>query len=148
MSDTEKLYAPRYWLTWLGIATFWCLTWLPFRAQIWLGSALGRFVMRFASRRRHITRVNLELCFPELPAAERERLLVRNFESMGIALFEMGMSWWSPDRRLEKLFTIEGMENLEQALAKGNGAILLSAHFTTMEIGGRLLAMRSPFQVL
>ena len=34
------------------------------------------------------------------------------------------------------------------ALQAGHGAILLSAHFTTMEIGGRLLSMFVPFQVL
>jgi KDO2-lipid IV(A) lauroyltransferase len=40
------------------------------------------------------------------------------------------------------------MEHLNAALQAGHGAILLSAHFTTMEIGGRLLAMHTPFQVL
>ena len=67
---------------------------------------------------------------------------------MGIALLEMGMSWWVPDRRLRKLVTIEGLENLDTALQAGHGAVLLSAHFTTMEIGGRLLSMFAPFQVL
>lgn len=149
MTDsTEKLYAPRYWLTWLGVALLWCLTRLPYRVQVWMGRGAGRLIMRVAAKRRDIVRVNLELCFPELDLQDRERLLVENFESMGIALLEMGMSWWSPDRRLEKLFTVEGMDNLEQALKAGNGAILLSAHFTTMEIGGRMLAMRTPFQVL
>jgi KDO2-lipid IV(A) lauroyltransferase len=146
--NTTKLYAPRYWPTWLGAALLWCLTRLPYGFQVWLGRGLGRLIMRVAAKRRHIVSVNLELCFPELAAQERERLLVENFESMGIALLEMGMSWWSPNRRLEKLFTVEGMDNLEQALKAGNGAILLSAHFTTLEIGGRMLAMRTPIQVL
>lgn len=148
MSNTSKLLAPRYWPTWMGAALLWALTRLPFRFQVWLGQRLGRLIMRIAHKRQHIVRVNLALCFPGLDSQEQERLLTRNFESMGIALFEMGMSWWSPNRKLEKLFTVEGMDNLEQALAKGNGAILLSAHFTTMEIGGCMLAMRTPFQVL
>ncbi|NNJ94395.1 MAG: LpxL/LpxP family Kdo(2)-lipid IV(A) lauroyl/palmitoleoyl acyltransferase [Halobacteria archaeon] len=148
VDNTTKLYAPRYWLTWLGVALLWCLTRLPYRVQVWLGRGAGRLIMRVAAKRRHIVRVNLELCFPELGLQDRERLLVENFESMGIALLEMGMSWWSPNRRLEKLFTVEGMDNLEQALKAGNGAILLSAHFTTLEIGGRMLAMRTPIQVL
>jgi KDO2-lipid IV(A) lauroyltransferase len=152
MSDhpgsTEKLYAPRYWPTWLGVALLWCLTHLPFGVQVWLGRGIGRLFMLFAPKRRHIVRVNLELCFPELDAPARQALLVKNFESMGIAVFEMGMSWWSPDSKLEKLFTIEGMEHLERALSAGKGAILLGAHFTTLEIGGRMLCMRKPVQVL
>ncbi|MDX1697895.1 MAG: LpxL/LpxP family Kdo(2)-lipid IV(A) lauroyl/palmitoleoyl acyltransferase, partial [Thiohalobacterales bacterium] len=129
-------------------AILWCLTRLPYGTQVWLGSRLGRMIMRLASGRRRIVRTNLQLCFPELDEPGVQKLERANFESMGIALFEMGMSWWSPNRKLAPLFTVEGMENLEQALASGNGAILLSAHFTTMEIGGRMLAMRTPFQVL
>jgi len=148
MENTSKPYAPRYWPTWLGIALLWCLTRLPFGMQVWMGRGLGRLLMPVAPKRRHIVRVNLELCFPELDNPAIRQLIISNFESMGIALFEMGMSWWSSNRRLEKLFSVEGMEHLEQALAGGRGAILLSAHFTTMEIGGRMLAMRIPFQVL
>ena len=148
MSQTNALYAPRFWPFWLGVALLWCLVRLPYRMQLWLGRGIGRLIMRVAKKRRHIVDVNLALCFPNLDEPARERLRVENFESMGIAIFEMGMSWWSPDRKLEKLFTLEGRENLDAALKAGNGAILLSAHFTTMEIGGRMLAMRLPFQVL
>jgi KDO2-lipid IV(A) lauroyltransferase len=147
-NSTAKLYAPRYWPVWAGMAVLWCLTRLPYAVQLRVGRRLGRLVKLVAPKRRHVVRINLQLCFPELDAAGIRRMLDKNFESMGIALLEMGMSWWSPDRKLEQLFTVEGMENLEQALAAGNGAILLSAHFTTLEIGGRMLGMRIPFQAL
>jgi len=39
-------------------------------------------------------------------------------------------------------------EHLHAALAHGKGVILLSAHFTTLEIGGRLLALHAPFHVM
>jgi KDO2-lipid IV(A) lauroyltransferase len=67
---------------------------------------------------------------------------------MGISIFEMGMSWWSSEQKLKRLVRVEGMEYLDKALQQGNGAVLLSAHFTTLEIGGRLLSMFAPFQVL
>ncbi len=148
MNRTGKLFAPRYWPTWLGIGMLWCLTRLPYAVQLEIGRLIGRLLYLVATRRRHIAKVNLALCFPELSVAERQRILAENFASMGIGMLEMGMSWWDSGKRLKKLCSIEGMENLEQALAGGNGAILLSAHFTTMEIGGRLLSMHAPFQVL
>jgi KDO2-lipid IV(A) lauroyltransferase len=143
-----RLIAPRYWSTWLGVALLRLVVLLPYPVQLATGRGIGHLVRRLARSRRHITQVNLELCFPELDAAARERLLVENFASMGIAILEMGMSWWASDRRLRRLAHIDGLEHLQQALQAGRGAILLSAHFTTMEIGGRLLSLFAPFQIL
>src|SRR5690606_37623630 len=39
---------------------------------------------------------------------------------------------------------LEGLEHLEAARANGRGAIIVSGHFTTLEICGRLLAERVP----
>lgn len=143
-----RVYAPRYWPTWAGIALLWCLTRLPFGMQIRVGRGLGHLLRAFGGRRKRITQTNIDLCFPELTPQERARITRENFAAMGIAILEMGMSWWVSERRLRRLVTIEGLENLEHALQAGHGAILLSAHFTTMEIGGRLLSMFAPFQVL
>jgi KDO2-lipid IV(A) lauroyltransferase len=97
---------------------------------------------RLASSRRKIAARNLELCFPAMAAAERTRLLKENFASTGIAFFEMAMSWWWPEARLTKLARIEGLEHLRQARAEGQGVILMALHFTTLEMGGALLAMQ------
>ena len=86
-----------------------------------------------------IARRNLELCLPELPAAEREAMLREHFRSLGVGIFETAISWWSSDERIRKLTRLEGEEHLQAALARGRGAILLSAHFTTLEIGARAL---------
>jgi KDO2-lipid IV(A) lauroyltransferase len=143
-----SLLAPRYWPTWLGVLLLRLLVLLPYPAQLVTGRMIGHLVRLLAAHRRHIVQVNLELCFPELDAVARRRLLVENFAAMGIAVLEMGMSWWGSDRRLRRLVRVEGLEHLQQALQAGRGAILLSAHFTTMEIGGRLLSLFAPFQIL
>jgi KDO2-lipid IV(A) lauroyltransferase len=99
-------------------------------------------MFRFAGSRRYIARRNLELCFPELSQAQRERLLRENFASNGIAFFEMAMSWWWPQARLQRLARIDGLEHLQQAQAAGQGVILMALHFTTLEIGAALLGQR------
>ncbi|MDF0729922.1 lipid A biosynthesis lauroyl acyltransferase [Pseudomonas entomophila] len=130
---------PRFWGLWLGLGLLWLVVQLPYRALLWLGSALGAVMYHLAGERRRIAARNLELCFPELSGDERRRLLKENFASTGIAFFEMAMSWWWPQARLARLAHIEGLEHLQDAQREGQGAILMAVHFTTLEIGAALL---------
>ena len=133
---------PRYWLLWLGLAFLWLLTQLPYRALLVLGRALGVLMFYGAASRRHIVTRNIELCFPKLNESERTQLMRENFASMGIAFFEMAMSWWWPKKRLSRLVQVQGIEHLEAAQAQGQGVILMAIHFTTLEIGAALLGQR------
>jgi KDO2-lipid IV(A) lauroyltransferase len=74
----------------------WLLVQLPYPVIYRLGTALGRLAMRVMKSRARIARRNLELCFPEMSAADREALLVKNFESLGMGLMETGMAWFWP----------------------------------------------------
>lgn len=153
MSDRDTtvhgaFLAPRYWPTWLLLALMWSVAQLPYAVQMWLGKWLGRLLYRVAARRRHIAAVNLRLCFPELSDHERAALLRRHFESLGKGAIETAMTWWTPDQQLERLIRIDGIEHLRIAVQKGKGAILLSAHFTSFEIGGRTLHRQIPFHVM
>ncbi len=138
------LFAPRYWLTWCLMALFVLLAQLPWRAQRTLGRWLGQLGLRLARRRRRIAKENLALCLPELGEAARELLLVEHFESLGIGLMEVAACWWTPTWRLRRKVHIEGLHNLKAAAAAGRGVILLTAHFTSLEIGGRLLGLYYP----
>ena len=133
---------PRFWLLWLGLGLLWLVVQLPYKALLKLGQALGALMLLGARSRRHIAARNLELCFPELSAGERAQLLRENFASSGIAFFEMAMSWWWPRARLARLAHVEGLEHLQAALREGQGVILMSLHFTTLEIGAALLGQR------
>ncbi|QLF92263.1 lipid A biosynthesis lauroyl acyltransferase [Pseudomonas sp. ABC1] len=133
---------PRFWPLWLGLGFLWLLVQLPYRVLLALGRGLGLAMYRLAGSRRRIARRNLELCMGHLDADARERLLRANFASTGIAFFEMAMSWWWPQRRLQRLAHVEGLEHLQQASAEGQGVILMALHFTTLEIGAALLGQR------
>ena len=75
-------------------------------------------------------------------------LLDRHCRSLGIALCETADTWWSSDRRLNKLADVQGLDHLHAALAKGRGAILVGGHFTTIEISTRILGTVVPLNVV
>jgi Kdo2-lipid IVA lauroyltransferase/acyltransferase len=143
-----RLLAPRYWFTWLGLALLRVCAPLPVPMLQWMGRVLGAVLASLPLRFSWIVRCNLALCFPELSEPARQRLLERHFRSVGIALFETALSWWASDQRIQRITDVDGMEHLQAALAKGKGAILLSAHFTTLEIGARALAARMPLNIM
>lgn len=140
--------APRYWLTWAGLGMLRALEWLPYRAQLRCGTVLGRLVRRLPLAYVRIARRNIDLCLPELSDQERETLLDRHCESLGMALCETADTWWSEDVRLRALAQVEGMEHLQTALQKGRGAIMIGGHFTTIEIATRILGTVVPLNVV
>jgi len=139
-----RLLAPRYWLTWAGLGLLRLLALLPYGVIVRLGRLVGAVLRALPIRRVCTARRNLELCLPELSAAERERLLDEHFASLGVALFEIPFAWWSSPARLGKLLHFEGIEHLRAAQARGSGVILLTAHFTSMEMAGRALLFVAP----
>ncbi len=144
---TGHLLHPRHWPTWLGMGVLWLTVQLPWRAQMWLGKQLGVLMFHRLKRRRYVCCVNLELAFPELSAAERLTLNRAHFISLGRGLLETALSWWGREQTLQKLVKLEGIEHLQQAQQTG-GVILLSAHFTSLELGGRMLAPHLPLHVV
>jgi len=139
-----RLLAPRYWLTWAGLGLLRLVAFVPFSAMVRLGRVLGALLRHLPLSFARTARRNIELCLPELSPQEREQLLKEHFASLGIALLEIPCAWWTPPERLAKLLRLEGAEHLEAALARGQGAIILTAHFTSLEMGGRALVQAAP----
>ncbi|HEV3179430.1 MAG TPA: hypothetical protein VGZ05_03080 [Steroidobacteraceae bacterium] len=139
-----RLLAPRYWVTWAGLGLLRLLALLPYAAIVRLGRLLGAVVRRLAPGFVRTARRNIELCLPELSAEGRERLLNAHFASLGIALLETPLAWWITPAPLAKLVRIEGAEHLRAALARKRGVIVLTAHFTSMEMAGRTLVSIAP----
>ena len=142
-------YSPKFWPMWLFFGLLRLITMLPYRAEIRLGRLLGRIIQMIAGKKRQrIVDINLERCFPEKSEAERESIKNDCYGNIGISLIEMAMCWWWPPEKLKPLVEIEGREHLDAVLDSGRGAILLSGHFTSLELGGRLLALYLPFQAM
>jgi Kdo2-lipid IVA lauroyltransferase/acyltransferase len=136
----RRFLAPRWWPVWIALGIVRVLAALPWSLQAALARLLGSLGWRLARRERRVTTANLALAFPDLPLVERERLARRHFGSLVYALFETGLVWFDRRGRLERLVRIEGREHLDAAVARGRGALLLAAHFTTTEVAAAALA--------
>lgn len=135
------LLHPRYWLTWLGIGIWAVIAQLPYPLLMLMGKGLGHILYRVNDKRRVIAICNLEVCFPDKSAVERHRILIESFESLGIAGFETAIAWFWPAWRLRRLYTVEGREHVEAALAKNSNMLMLGLHLTTIDIGGVFMGM-------
>ncbi|MGH7827579.1 MAG: lysophospholipid acyltransferase family protein [Candidatus Binatia bacterium] len=134
---------------------------LPYTAT-WSGLKLGCLVVRILPRRwlfalsdslaglgyylfrgfrtRSITNISLALAdrldIAEIRGAARQSL--RNFFRSCV---EIGIALESSDEDFRREISVSGQENLEAALAKGKGAIVLSAHFGNFFLLGTRLAL-------
>jgi KDO2-lipid IV(A) lauroyltransferase len=143
-----RLLAPRYWPTWAGLGILRLLALLPYSWLVRTGEAVGMLMRRLPLQFIGTARRNMELCLPEMDAREREKLLTRHFRSLGVALMEIPFAWWADPRTIDGIVKIEGREHIESALQRGKGVILLTAHFTPLEMGGRILARVAPVKFL
>lgn len=132
---------PRWWPTWCVIGLIRVMAQLPMRVQWRLGQMIGALAYRTLARRKHITRVNIRLCFPNLSPDAQEALVKKSFYSNGIGIMEIGLAWFRDPERLRGLTRVHGLEYLEAALAKGNGVLLLGGHYSTLDLGGSLVSL-------
>jgi len=149
MSVFQKQFLhPRYWPSWIGLGLMRVSIYLPVRLQMFFGRVIAWTIAPLTASRRQIAQRNLALCFPELTQSQRDDLLKANMQTMGMLLIETALSWWASDRQLEKRVRYEGLEHLDAGLAAGKGVILLTGHFTSMELGGRLIMLKKPCYVM
>ena len=136
--DAPPPRSPASWPAWLGIGALALLARLPWPLQRVLGRIAGDVLRLLLRERRRIAARNLDLCFPGLDAAARAALLRRHFRALGISLFEFGRAWWGSVAPQRHGLRIEGVEHIEAARAAGRGVIVVSGHFTTLEMSARL----------
>ncbi len=139
---------PRYWGTWFLLCVMRISILLPLTCQIAIGRCLGNIIFLLIPSRKRIARTNIQLCFPELNEAEVQHIAKKSFQNAGISIFETAMAWWASDERLAKLHDIEGGQYIQTVHQDKHTILLLSGHFSSTELGGRLLRLHYDFQAM
>ena len=129
---------------WLGLGVMCAGARLPWSLQRLIGRAIGALPRRLAGERRRAAAINLALCFPEKSQAERDQLLRESFRDLGIGLFEFARAWWGSAVPMRRTVRIEGLEHIAPLRAQGRGVLLISGHFMTLEMCGRLMCDHIP----
>lgn len=146
-ADTARrpsLLDPRHWPSLLALLPALLAARLPWSLQRALGRGVGWLALHLMAARRRAARVNLRLCFPDRDEAWRERLLREHFDALGVGVFEFARAWWGGLGAIRGRVRLEGLEHLQALQAQGRGALLVSGHFTTLEMCGRLLCEQVP----
>ncbi|MBG7602188.1 MAG: LpxL/LpxP family Kdo(2)-lipid IV(A) lauroyl/palmitoleoyl acyltransferase [Gammaproteobacteria bacterium] len=140
---------PKTWPLWIVLGLLRLMLLLPWSVLMKIGPKMADLVYRFIpQKRRIILTTNLKLCFPELSDSEREQLAQQHIHAMGKGVIDLGLAWWASRRKLEPLAHFQGLEHLQKAMDEGKGVILLSAHFTSVEMSGRLISHHFPIDTV
>ncbi len=130
---------PRNWPAAAGLGCLWLVNLLPFSIKIRFGKRLGQLLFYVLRRRRHIAAVNLKLCFPDLSAQQHATLIRECYRNLGAGLMETAMGWWTNESKIHPMVSFEGREHLDEAIAQGKGVILIGAHFSSLDLGPKLI---------
>ena len=133
-----SMLSPSYLLTWLGTGFLYVLTLLPIKIQLFLGGQLGSILLFISPQRKNITKINLQLCFPEKTQIELEKMVKEVFKDIGKGLIETGIAWWKSDRFIDKL--IHKKSNFEQLDSNNEGCLILLKHSTHAELDIRIIS--------
>ena len=131
-----------YALLWLGGR-------LPLRLAHALGNAIGFAARVSGLREARVSRRNLELCFPALPAGEREALLRTSLRETGRTLVETARCWTRPaPDNLALVRDVEDGALFEAALRSGRGVIVAAPHLGNWELLNQWLAQHTPLAIV
>lgn len=109
---------------------------LPLSVAQGLGSLIGRIAYRIPNKERHIARINIATCLPELAVVQRQALLRESMIEAAKGLVEMPVVWASsPTRWIARMESGEGTGLFEAALSQGKGVIAVGPHLGNWEVG-------------
>jgi Kdo2-lipid IVA lauroyltransferase/acyltransferase len=106
---------------------------LPLPVVRGIGWLLGKILYVLVWPRRKIVRVNLSLCFPDMPAHRRHKLESQVFVRFAQAWLDRSWLWHGSPEQLAKRLRITGDV---QALRKESRLVLFSPHFVGLDAGG------------
>jgi Kdo2-lipid IVA lauroyltransferase/acyltransferase len=109
---------------------------LPASVARILGVVLGWFLRVVIGFRQKRINKQLGWAFPELNDYERAKLDKSVYRHFGLLVIEiLRLPRWSNQKLKDQICIYHDMGNLENALARGKGALILAAHMGNWEIG-------------
>ncbi len=105
------------------------------------GGRMGTVASILLRQRRRLVFRNLEQTFPDLPESERNRIAKECWKHYGRLILDYLKTRKMTLEETAHRFDLINREGFEQAISRGKGVLLLSAHFGNWETGATLLRM-------
>ncbi|WP_163575053.1 lysophospholipid acyltransferase family protein [Halomonas faecis] len=133
-----------------AIATLWRVLANWRLTGLWrLARLTGPLVHAFSRRERQVTEINLAQVYPELADKDRPRLARASLTHSAATMFELGLAWMAPPKRVEaSILEVHGRELLDAARSEGRGVIVLAPHFGNWEVLNFWLSGHFPFTAM
>jgi phosphatidylinositol dimannoside acyltransferase len=120
------------------IALQWVMERLPRGLAYALAIVVARVAYRFARKARRRLEFNLQRALPEKSPQEIHALAWRNFRNHSKAYADLMQLPRARVEELRPLLHVEGMTNLDAALARRKGVLAISAHMGSWEIAAAI----------
>jgi len=106
----------------------------PLKTSMRIGTGAGKIIGSLIPKLKKTGRRNLEIALPELSETEKEKILNGTFESLGRQLGLVSHFGEFTPERVRETVEVVGMENFDEAYARGNGVLFFTGHFGSWEI--------------
>ncbi|MEQ4617748.1 MAG: lysophospholipid acyltransferase family protein [Corticimicrobacter sp.] len=110
-------------------------------SRLRLGRILGRLAYRLVRPRVRVARRNLEICFPEQTAEQREILLRQHFHALAQSVIDRGVLWRGSEVDILDMVELRGFEHIQALQDTGRPVIMLAPHFIGLDAAATRLSI-------
>ncbi len=114
---------------------------LPNRFALKTGETLGFITGTVFGLRRRIVLKNLSIAFPSKSLKEKQDIAYNTWKNIGMNLGEFIRLTGFSHEDFRRQVIWEGRQYLDEAISRGKGVILITAHFGNWELTGASIAM-------
>ncbi len=111
-----------------------CVSRLPRSLTLVIGGWLGTLVYYLAPQQRELACEHLRDCLTFSDERRVKAVAKQCFENLGKTVVEFMQLPRLDKQQIQQYVTFEGVEHVQQALARGKGAIILTGHFGNWEL--------------
>jgi len=127
----------RYYLYYLARCLAFIFYIIPLKLGLYIAKAVGCIAFLVLTRYRNLTIENLRIAFGGVKSEKEIRDIARKvFENLAKNAVELVNFPKINEKNIRKFVTIKNGEILRNALAKGKGAVMMTAHFGNWEMLG------------
>ena len=118
---------------------------LPRKVHIFLAKLIGYLFLISSNKRNKYSKINIDICFPELSQNQRNYISKKNIISSGSIIFNTGSAWFWSDNRIKKSipYKINGLNDLIKEQKQNKGILLFFKHSLHLELDARILGMHA-----